>query len=280
MMCHMSRLPEKHLPGKHLADKKAAQSCSPSLQGILQRPDTWRASSRGNARDNARGNAISTGYQQLDQALHLGGWPAGALSELYVSDYGVGELSLLLPVLRHWSQQEQLIFLLNPPAIPYPLALRAAGIDPACIRHVRCRNAKQSQWAACEILAAGSAAGLLYWSDKQAPDYHQRRQMQLSASRGRCSAFFLSNKAIEASHSPAALRIALQASGKQLQLRIHKQRGGHAGQTLLLLRDPRLWQQLSLHALTPEPLLSKQGLNKRLGNPLQKTPEREQTRWH
>lgn len=260
----------------HLSKKQPAQTTTASLQRILQRPDTWRASHH----DQHQGNAISTGYQQLDQCLHLGGWPSAALSELYVPDYGIGELSLLLPLMRRWSQQQGLIFLLNPPAIPYPPALRAAGIDPACIRLVRCRKPKQSQWAACEILAAGSAAGLLYWSDKQSPDYQQRRQIQLCAARGRCSAFFFCNQSIASTHSPAALRIALQAENRYLQLHIHKQRGGRAGQTLQLLRDPRLWQQISLHALTADRPLPNQGLDQRLKTNTPRQSTVEQTRWH
>ncbi len=260
-----------HLPKKHPLPTGA-----PSLQRILQRPDTWRASHH----EQNQGNAISSGYRQLDQSLHLGGWPCAALSELYVPDYGIGELSLLLPVMRRWSQQQQLIFLLNPPAIPYPPALRAAGIDPACIRHVRCRKPKQSQWAACEILAAGSAAGLLYWSGKQAPDYQQRRQMQLSAARGRCSAFFFGRQDLTATHSPAALRLSLQADSRYLRLHIHKQRGGSAGQSLQLLRDPRLWQQLSLHALSADSPQPTQGLDQRLQTNSRQQNSGEPTRWH
>lgn len=260
----------------HLPKKNTPQTGNPSLQRILQRPDTWRASHGG----QTQGAAISSGYQQLDRVLYSGGWPEAALCELSVPDYGIGELSLLLPLLRRRSQQGQLIFLLNPPAIPYPPALRAADIDPACIRHVRCRKPKQSQWAACEILSAGSAGCLLYWSGKQPPNYHQRRQLQLSAARGRCSVFFLSNQNLEATASPAALRIALQAKGKHLQLHIHKQRGGRAGQTLQLLRDPRLWQHRNLHALSPANQSPAQGPDKRLNTATYKEPTGEQTRWH
>lgn len=47
----------------------------------------------------AGGAVLPTGFAALDAELPGGGWPAGALIELLADRPGVGELSLLLPLL-------------------------------------------------------------------------------------------------------------------------------------------------------------------------------------
>ncbi|HLF12736.1 MAG TPA: hypothetical protein VJA26_16150, partial [Gammaproteobacteria bacterium] len=42
---------------------------------------------------------IPTGFDELNRYLPGGGWPIGAVIEIFIDDYGVGEIALLMPAL-------------------------------------------------------------------------------------------------------------------------------------------------------------------------------------
>src|SRR5262252_6679126 len=90
---------------------------------------------RGN--DDARSTrvALPTGFAALDRYLPGGGWPLGALIEVFVERYGVGELTLLMPALATLSgggqpwmpASRQRIAWIAPPPVPYAPALQQRG---------------------------------------------------------------------------------------------------------------------------------------------------------
>ena len=59
----------------------------------------WRG--RGAAAARA---VISTGFPQLDSYLPGGGWPKGAITEVFIDGYGIGELALLMPAMASLTQ--------------------------------------------------------------------------------------------------------------------------------------------------------------------------------
>ena len=61
------------------------------LARLLEHPAIWRG------RSAARTEAVSTGFDTLDECLPGRGWPRSGLTEILVPRFGVGELSLLLP---------------------------------------------------------------------------------------------------------------------------------------------------------------------------------------
>ncbi len=63
------------------------------LARLLEHPAIWRGTSV------ARAEVLSSGFGALDERLPGGGWPRSGLIEILVSRFGVGELTLLLPVL-------------------------------------------------------------------------------------------------------------------------------------------------------------------------------------
>ena len=77
------------------------------LNDLLLRQDTWRGHNR-----SIRKHVVSTGNDHLDRFL-LGGWPVSALTELSTRQHGIGELSLLLPVLKRYAHKEQLLSLIH-----------------------------------------------------------------------------------------------------------------------------------------------------------------------
>lgn len=87
-------------------------------------PSIWRAShlARGSSR------CIDSGHAVLASQLPGGGWPAGELTELLVSQPGVGELRLLAPAMSAVAKRG--IMLVQPPHPPQTLAFAALGIPP------------------------------------------------------------------------------------------------------------------------------------------------------
>jgi len=51
---------------------------------------------------------IATGFPELDRYLPGGGWPTGAIIEVFVDGYGIGELALLMPAVVSLTQADPL----------------------------------------------------------------------------------------------------------------------------------------------------------------------------
>ena len=215
---------------------------SNSIEHALQRPDTWRGIGQASPTERPL-HSVSTAYPRLDAALHLGGWPRAAITELFSRQQGIGELSLLLPCLAALTAERQPIFMINPPCLPYPPALLMAGVQLEQLYLIEARSERQQLWAFTEIMASGHASACLYWSAKPVRQYAALRKLQLAAQQGNCLGFMFRNAVELRQHSPAALRLSLNAEGEQLRVEIHKQRGGQAGQQVLLQRDSRLRSQ-------------------------------------
>ena len=87
---------------------------------------------RGNEACSAR-PTLTTGFAPLDRYLPGGGWPVGALIEVFVDRYGIGELRLLIPALRaltgdQTTSAKKWLVWISPPFVPYAPAL-GEGID-------------------------------------------------------------------------------------------------------------------------------------------------------
>jgi hypothetical protein len=179
---------------------------------------------------------LPTGFAGLDDALG-GGWPGGALIEFLVDDYGVGELSVLLPALITLSdrqldphksapvEKDKWIMLVAPPYQPYAPALVRHGmnISRLLVSHSRCEN--DILWATEQALRSGSCAAVLGWS--KVAETRRLRRLQLAAEAGNSRAVLFRPSRFRAQRSPAALRIYLQpVYGTSLSLDIFKNRGG------------------------------------------------------
>lgn len=164
-----------------------------------------------------------TGFAALDAALPTGGWPESALTELLLSLDGVGELELLWPTLARLSRGDAAIVLIEPPFVPYAPAWRNAGIELARLQVVR-GTQREAVWAAEQCLRSGACSAVLCWP-RQANDRTLRR-LQVAAETGQCLGFAFRDQQAALNPSPAALRIAVDASPRQV--RVLKCRGGLA----------------------------------------------------
>lgn len=187
-----------------------------ALDTLLQQRRVWKGQPQG-----APANLQPSGHAALDAVLPSGGWPAAALSEILYSAEGIGELQLLWPTLARLSQAAERIVLVAPPHLPYPPAWLAAGMDLRWLSLIEA-NARDALWAAEQCLRSGSCGAVLCWP-RQADDRALRR-LQIAAETGQTLAFAYRPLAEAVNPSPAALRIAVEAT----QLRILKCRGGLA----------------------------------------------------
>ena len=225
------------------------------IEKLINHPHIWRGGER-----HSSWGTRSTGFEALDQHLPGGGWPARGLTEIVVDQYGIGELSLLMPALvrvgRHSEPGGGWIVWVSPPFIPYAPALRRQGIDlsrvllvhesahKAVDKAVRSGCGPQdnsdpesvrapaggrhdSLWAMEQALRCGSCTVVLAWV--KSADESALRRLQLAAEEGQCWAVLFRPLEALSQRSPAALRIRLMRADGLTQVKILKCRGGRPG---------------------------------------------------
>jgi cell division inhibitor SulA/protein ImuA len=216
---------------------------SPSFSALLDRRDIWRGDSLNRAGRSFAYSVVSSGFPALDAALPGGGWPAGALTEILAAHEGIGELRLLGPALA--SLRGSRLAWIAPPHLPYAPALAAAGIDLARLAIVRTTSHREMLWAAEQILASNACGAVLVWPGKA--KYAELRRLQIAAEGGRTPAFVFRSPEAAAESSPAALRIALGASGGGLAVEVFKRRGIPLARPILLPAMPPAVHGRSFH---------------------------------
>lgn len=197
-----------------------ANSPTSPLDALLKtEPSLWRGRDRYN--DQA---SIPTGFDSLDAALPSRGWHIGGVTELLVDQEGIGELSLLLPALRHVTADGQWATFINPPHVPYAPALGNAGIRPDRLLIIDSQDDANTLWAAEQVLRAGIFASVVVWVNKSTAQ--KQRRLQLAAETGKTWATVYRPMHTGREHSPVSTRIALSLQGGRLSLDIIKVRSG------------------------------------------------------
>ncbi len=216
----------------------------------------WRADQLGSATVAAHPSR----FPELDSQLPGGGWPLGMLTELIARNPGVGELRLLIPMLRQLTLERKVVIMLAPPLIPYAPALASFGIDLNYLIIIQAPNAADRLWAVEQTLKSTSFGALLAWlpQDKTRPEHLRRMQLAAQSSRG--PVFLFRELPAQFESSPAPLRLLLLPRPEQsLAVQLLKRRGP-------LLADPVL---ISL----PQPPLA---LKLRMGQPARVEPTQRQ----
>ena len=173
-----------------------------------------------------------TGWPELDRILPGGGWPAGALSELFCPVEGIGEFSLLLPLIVRLTSAGKRVVLVAPPHVPYSQALSERGVKLDRLVLLSPQSARDSLWAAEQALRC-AAVGLVVAWPQRAGDRELRR-LALAAETSGAAAIVYRPAREARTFSPAALRMLVKPAGTaSLELEVLKSRGGHAGITKL-----------------------------------------------
>ncbi len=212
------------------------------LDSLLEHPALWRT---GGTADTRRA-VVPSGFPALDAYLPGGGWPCPALIEVLNDRPGIGELSLLLPALRHLSEPQEghavssplsrlrervgvrasTVAWFNPPHLPYPPALAEHGLALARLLVSQPLTGTRVLWAMEQALRSGACAAVLAWSEAANP--HALRRLKLAASEGVCLGILFRSLRHRAQPSPATVRLALSVDEATLVVELVKVQGGRA----------------------------------------------------
>jgi protein ImuA len=195
--------------------------------------DNWQTRVwRGTAASVARA-VIPTGFPELDHYLPGGGWPLGALTEVLVDGYGIGELTLLMPALAALTRvdptkPQKWVAWIAPPFVPYAPALQQYGVDIDRLLMIHPTAGHKSRlWAIEQVVRSGSSAGVLAWV--AAADDVILRRLQLAAEDQGCWTLLFRPARAHQQRSPAALRISVSQAEAATRIHIIKCRGGRPG---------------------------------------------------
>ena len=169
---------------------------------------------------------LPSGYRQLDAELPGAGWPAGMLTELIAREPGIGELRLLIPLLRQLTRERRIVILLAPPLIPYAPALADFGVDLRFLVVVQAPNAADRLWAIDQTLRSTRFGALLAWLPQERCRPVHLRRMQSSAQGAHGPAFLFRELPAQFEPSPAPLRLLLlPRPDERLSVQVLKRRG-------------------------------------------------------
>ena len=202
------------------------------LARLLEHPAIWRGTSV------ARGEVLSSGFGALDERLPGGGWPRSGLIELLVSRFGVGELTLLLPMLAALTSVPlaRLCVWVAPPFEPFAPALAAHRVALERVLVVRVpaaqkRNRRGSLdgilWAFEQSLGSGACDLVMAWAKH--PRSKEVRRLQLAAERGRTLGVLFRPLQAARESSHAVLRMAIEPSAYGVRVNLLKSKGGVRG---------------------------------------------------
>src|ERR1700733_5849016 len=102
----------------------STMAVSSKLARLLEHPSIWRGTSV------ARAEVRSSGFDALDERLPGGGWPRNGLIEILTPRFGVGEMTLFLPLLAALTSapMARSAVWVSPPFEPFAPALAAQGV--------------------------------------------------------------------------------------------------------------------------------------------------------
>ncbi|HLV76390.1 MAG TPA: translesion DNA synthesis-associated protein ImuA [Marinobacter sp.] len=204
------------------------------LNTLLQDARIWQ----GHRHRKTTQPAEPTGYQVLDNQLGGLGWPRGALSECLHDAPGIGELQLVLPLMRRVSEAGKTIFWLNPPYTPYAPALAREDISLDQLVLLDTPDTGDFLWSLENCLRSPVTGLVLAWPGRLAG--RDVRRLQLAAEAGDNVCVLFRSRQFAGQNSPAALRLELVPGEHQdLKISILKRRGSWPGQRCTLALGQR-----------------------------------------
>lgn len=211
---------------------------SAGRQGPRQSPGTrelpagvWRAGGLGSVAQPG----VPSGFPALNAVLPGGGWPTGCLTELICREPGIGELRLLIPLLRSLTQARRFVILLSPPLTPYAPALAGFGIDLDYLILVQARHAADRLWTIEQSLKSAGFGALLAWLPQARTRPEHLRRLQCAAQSAGGPVFLFRELPAQFESSAAPLRLLLlPRAGQQLSVQLLKRRGPLIAQPLTI----------------------------------------------
>ena len=171
------------------------------IDTLLQsNPNLWRGVDM--AGQGCHGH--STGFPPLDNILPGRGWPHKGLMEIITPHWGMGELQLLIPLMRSIVEQGQWILWISPPHLLYAPALIQAGINTDQVLLVKLdTSCKDALWSMEKALQTENCGLVLAWQN-WLPNKVLRR-LQLAADVGNTLGVLFKHH--DSEHSPSLMRL-------------------------------------------------------------------------
>lgn len=178
---------------------------------LQQLPDVWPAESL----TRSRTGTLPSGDPRLDEALG-GGWPTPALIEILIDQYGIGELTLMLPLLRSLmdARPDTLTLWINPPHAVHAVALLQQDVDPARHWVTHNLNERDAAWTFEVALRSGTCNVVIGWLNH--PAMAVLRRLKLATSTGGTTGLLFRPGSAANSPSPATIRMALTSQSRIL----------------------------------------------------------------
>lgn len=197
------------------------------LNELFRQRRLWKGNQ---SRAMAAERAISTGFPSLDRILPYCGWPRGAVVEASVSDWGIGELSLFLPLMAHCHRNDRYVTWIAPPHAPYPPALAAGGLNLDLCRVLSNpdfgrKGNRQILWCTEKLLQSSTCGLVLAWPRTLSGKAVRRLQLAVEGGEALCILWRREDRKGSWDGSPATLRLRLSRVTRGLKLEITKARG-------------------------------------------------------
>ncbi len=150
---------------------------------------------------------FSTGHAALDILLPHGGWPVGAITEIFCPDDCDFAFSLIMPTLAKLSTTQRWVTLVSPPNTPSAQQLRASQVDLSHLLLIHPHATTNGLWAVEQALRSGTSSAVFSWVTSA--DHRAMQDLRGAALAGNsCGLVFRPDWAIE------------QPSANNLRLRI------------------------------------------------------------
>lgn len=197
--------PEPPVEYKTLPAGKACGHTAPIDTLIDSNPSLWRGCDMAGQGDHGH----STGFSQLDNILPGRGWPQRGLLEVITPHWGMGELQLLIPLMRSVVEQGKWILWVSPPYLLYAPALIQAGINTDQVLLVKQdTSCKDALWSMEKALQTENCGLVLAWQN-WLPNKVLRR-LQLAADVGNTMGVLFKHH--DSEHSPSLMRLKIEDS--------------------------------------------------------------------
>lgn len=160
-----------------------------------------------------------SGIASLDKALG-GGWLSGSMNELQVARNFIGELALVLPLLRRSSPSVWI----NPPAEPYAPGWHAQNMLSSQQYIVRTDKHEDALWALQQNLQAGCMGLVLAWFEHISAS--AIRKLQHTAQQQQSCVFIFTKPQAQLEARAYTNRLLLSRNGQGLEIELLKRRYG------------------------------------------------------
>ena len=185
------------------------------IQKLIEKQLVWKATEGTKKKEKK----IPSGFLNLDEAI--GGWPSSNVIELIHKEEGIGEISILTPLMARLSKTtNSWIVLVNPPYIPYAPSITARDINLSKILVIQSNHHCEMLWAMEQALSAQDCSIVIGWP-KQINE-RTIRKFKAAARQGETIGFYIIDPKQSLVNSSVSHKILVEKKSLDIQISILK----------------------------------------------------------